>query len=65
MTTPDKLKEFENIVINFNEYLKTVANGLEQKDTCVKVIVDNLRVEIEELPTGIEEIILNMKCDLE
>jgi len=62
MTTPDKLKELKNIVIYFNEYLETVAEGLGQPDIGVKVIVDNLRVEIEELSKETEEI---MQRDLE
>lgn len=30
MTTPDKIKELEDIVIGFNEYLEIVSIGLEQ-----------------------------------
>ena len=49
MTTLDKLKELEDIVIDLNEYLETIAKGLEQLDIGVKAVVDNLRVRVEEL----------------
>ena len=62
--TPDKLKELEDIVIDFNEYLEIVAEGLEHLHTCVNARVDNLKVKVEELSKGTEEIILNMKLDL-
>jgi len=65
MTTPDKIKELEDIIIDFNEYLEPVSAGLEHLDTGVKAIVENIRVEIEELSKGIEEIISNMGHDLE
>ena len=65
MTTPDKLKELEDIVIDFNEYLETVAAGLENLETGVKAIVENIRVEIEELSKGTEDVISGMKHDLE
>ena len=29
MTTPDKIKELEDIIIDFNEYLETVAAGFK------------------------------------
>jgi len=65
MTTSNGIKELEDIIINFNEYLKTVSTGLEHLDTGVKVIVENIRVEVEELSKGTEEIISNMRHDLE
>ena len=65
MTTSDKIKELEYIIIDFNEYLETVSVGLEHLDTGVKVIVKNITVEVEELSKGTEEIILNMQRDLE
>ena len=43
MTTPDKLKELEDIVIDFNEYFETVSAGLKQLESGVQAIVDNLR----------------------
>ena len=49
MTTLDKLKELEDIVIDLNEYLETIAKGFEQLDIGVKAVVDNLRVRVEEL----------------
>jgi len=39
ITTPDKIKELEDIAIDFNEYLVIVAVGLENLDTGVKAIV--------------------------
>jgi len=39
----------KDIVIDFNEYLETVAEGLEQLDTSEIAIVDNLIVKVEEL----------------
>jgi len=65
MTTLDKIKEPENIVIDFNKYPKTASIGLEHFDTRVKAIVENLNVEVKELSKGIEEIFTNMKKDLE
>jgi len=44
MMTPSKIKELEDIIIDFNEYLETVSTGLEHLDTGVKVIVENIRV---------------------
>ena len=38
MMTPDKLKALEYIVIDFNEYLKTVSVGLEQLEAGVQSI---------------------------
>ena len=35
MTTPDRLKELEDIVIDFNEYREIVSIGLEQLETGV------------------------------
>ena len=57
MTTPDKLKEPEDIAIDFNEYLETVSAGLEQLETGVKVIVDNIRTKMDELSIGTDSII--------
>ena len=65
MTTPDKLKELEDIVINFNEYLNTVSAGLEQLEISAQAIVDNLQTEINELSTRTSDIIRDMKKDLE
>ena len=61
MTTPDKIKELEDSVIDFNEYLETIATGLENLDTGVKAIVANIKVEIEELSKGTEDVISSMK----
>jgi len=61
MIIPDKTKEFDNIFIDFNEYLQSIPEGLEQLDKGVRVIFDNIRVEIEELFKGTKEIILAMK----
>ena len=47
--TPDKTKKFEDIIIDFNEYLETVSTALEHLDTGAKAIVENIRVEVEEL----------------
>lgn len=65
MTTPNQIKELEDIVIDFNEYLETVSAGLENLDAGVKAIVSNIRVEIEELSKGTEEVISSMKQELE
>ena len=64
MTTPDKVKELDDIVIDFNEYLETISTGLEQLKTRVQAIVDNLHTEIDELATGTNSIIADMKKDL-
>ena len=63
--TLDKLKVLKDIVINFNEYLKTVLEGLEQLETGVQAIVDNLQKEINELSTWTADIIEDMEKDLE
>jgi len=63
ITIPDQLKELEYIVIDFNECIETVAEGLEQLDTGAKVIVDKLRVEVEELSKEIDEIIKSVRND--
>jgi len=65
MITPEKIKEPEYIIIDFNEYFETISEGLEQLDTIVKPIVDNIKVEIEELFKGTEEFILTIKGDIE
>jgi len=52
-------------VINFNEYVETISVGLKQRDTGVKTIVDNIRVEVEEVSKRIDEIIKDMKKNLE
>ena len=65
MMTPDKLKEPEDIVIDFNEYLETVLIGLEQLETSVQAIVNNLRTEINKLSTGTTYIIGDVKKHLE
>ena len=52
MMTPDKPKELEDIIIDFNECLEIVLVGLEQLKTGVQAIVDNLQTEINELSTG-------------
>ena len=36
ITMPDKIKELEDIIIDFNEYLETVLEGLKQIHTGVK-----------------------------
>ena len=64
MTNPYKIKELEDIIIDFNEFLETVSEGLEHLDTGVKAIVENTKVEVEELSKGTEEIISNMRHDL-
>jgi len=33
ITTPDKIKELENIIVDFNEYLETVSTRLEHLNT--------------------------------
>jgi len=65
MTTLDKIKELDDSIIEFNEYLETVSTGLEHLDTGVKAIVENIRVEVEELSKETEKIISNVKHDLE
>ena len=65
MTTPDKIKELEDTIIDFNEYLETVAAGLENLEIGVKAIVENIKVEIEELSKGTEDVISGMKHDVE
>jgi len=64
MTTPDKLKALEDIVISFNEYLDTVSAGLEQLEIGVQVVIDNLCTKISELTTGTNNIIGDKKKDL-
>ena len=65
MTTPDKLSEPEDIVIDFNEYLETVLTGLEQLKIGVEAIVHKIRTEIDKLATGTNSIINDMKKDIE
>ena len=65
MTTRDKIKELEDIIIDFNEYLETVSVGLEHLHTGVKAILENIRVKVEELSKGTKEIVLYMRQDLE
>ena len=65
MTTPNKLKVLEDIVTDFNEYLKIVSTRLEQLETGVQAIVDNVRIEINELSIGTADIIGDMKKDPE
>ena len=64
MATPEKLKELEDIVIDFNGYLETVSVGLKHLKTGVQAIVDNIRTEIEELSNGTADVIGDMKKDL-
>ena len=65
MTTPDKFKELEGIVIDFNIYLEAVSVGLEQLETGVQATVDNPCTEIDEFTTGTSSFISYMKKDLE
>jgi len=65
VTTPYRLKELEDIVIDFNEYLETVSAKLKQLETGVQAIVDNHQTEINELSIGTADIIGDMKKDLE
>ena len=65
MTTSDKIKELEDSIIDFNEYLETIAVGLENLDTGVKATVENIRVKLEELSKETEEVISSMKHDVE
>ena len=65
MTTPDKPKELEDIVIDFKEYLETILGELEQLEIGVKAIVDNIITEIDELSIGTDNIIRDMKKDTE
>jgi len=43
----------------------SLSAGLEHLDTGVKAVVENIRVEVEKLSKGTEEIISNMRHDLE
>ena len=65
MTTPEKLKELEDITIDFNEYLRTVTENLKHLETGVQDIVTNIRMEIDELSKGTTEILTDMRKDLE
>lgn len=65
MTTPEKLKQLEDIIIDFNEYLQTVTDNLKHLETGVQDIVSNIRTEINELSKGTTEIITDMRKDLE
>lgn len=47
MVTTEKLKELEDIVIDFNEYLETVSVGLEHLETRIQAIVDNIRTKLK------------------
>ena len=49
MTTPDKLKELEDITIDFNEYLRIVTENLKHLETGFQDIVSNIRTKIDEL----------------
>jgi len=59
------MKELEDIIIDLNEYLEIVSMGLEHLDIGVRAIVDNIKVEVEELSKETEEIVLNMRQDHE
>ena len=52
MTSPKKLKELEDITIDFNEYLQTVTENLKHLEIGVQAIVTNIRTEIDELSKG-------------
>ena len=49
MMTPEKLKELEDITIDFREYLETVTVNLEHLEIGVQDIVANIRTKVEEL----------------
>ena len=49
MTTPKKLKELEDITIDFNEYLRIVTENLKHLETGFQDIVSNIRTKIDEL----------------
>ena len=61
MTTLNKIKELEDNMIDFNEFLENLSTWLEHSDVGVKAIVDNLRVEVEEFSKGAKKIIRDMK----
>ena len=65
MTTPEKLKELEDITIDFNEYLQIVTENLKHLETGIQDIVTNIRTEIDELSKGTTEILTDMRKDLE
>ena len=65
MTTPEKLKELEDITIDFNEYLQTMIENLKHLEIGVQHIVSNIRTEIDELARGTTETITDMRKDLE
>jgi len=64
MTTLDKLEELENIIIDFNKYLKTISTRLKQLEIGVQAIVDDLQTKINKLTVGTNNIISEMKKDL-
>ena len=65
MTTPGKLKELEEITIDFNEYLQIVIENLKHLEIGIQDIVTNIWTEIDELSKGTTEILTDMQKDLE
>jgi len=65
MMTPKRLKEHEDITIDFNEFLETVTVNLEHLKIGVQNIIADIQTEIEELAKGTIEIIGDMRKDLE
>jgi len=65
MMTLERLKELEEITIEFDKYFETVIVNLEHLEIGLQDIVVNIRTEIEELAKGATKIISDMRKDLE
>ena len=63
--TLERLKELEEITIEFDKYFETVIVNLEHLEIGLQDIVVNIRTEIEELAKGATKIISDMRKDLE
>ena len=65
MTTRKKLKELEDITINFNEYIENVTVNREHLETGVQDISANIRTDINELAKGTTKTTGDMRKDLD
>ena len=65
MMTHTSSKNLKILLSDFNKNLETVLAKLEQLETVVKAIVENIRTEINELSIKTDNIIGDMNKDLE
>ena len=55
MATPGKIKELDDVIIDFNEYLETVSARLEYLDTGVKTIVEKSELKLKNYPRKLKK----------